>query len=79
VPFLPLSEVIAPIAAMSWLAVDVNKGTISGYVSHTQFPSFQLFVNGQPVYYNKESANPDDIRGKLIKAAIDQKLCDPSK
>lgn len=73
-----LTNVVAPIYIRAGLTVDISKGTVRGTIMHTKFPSFQVFVNGKNIY-NSEEGKPFDISKLRERAAIDLKLCDPSK
>lgn len=54
----PLVPGAPPIAYGIITVVNQNTGSVGGYATNTQFPSFQEFVNGQSVYSSPESGTP---------------------
>jgi hypothetical protein len=76
--FFPLSPpVVHHVAA----TVDLNAGVASGTVTHTDFPSLQIFINDAAVYnYSAEALGktPWDLIHTSVRA-FEASICDPTR
>ena len=57
----PLVAGAPPISYTVVLSINAQSGNIVGDITHTQFPSFEVFVNDHPVYSSIEIGIPANL------------------
>jgi hypothetical protein len=50
-----------PITYNTSVSINFNNGTYAGSVTRTDFPSFQIFVDGRPIYNSTEVGTPTNL------------------
>lgn len=54
----PLVPGAPPITYNTSVSINFDNGTYAGSVTRTDFPSFQIFVDGRPIYNSTEVGTP---------------------
>ena len=57
----PLVPGAPPISYDTSISINFNNGTYAGGVTRTNFPSFQIFVDGKPIYSSTEVGTPTNL------------------
>jgi hypothetical protein len=57
----PLVPGAPPISYNASISFNFNNGTFAGGVTRTNFPSFQIFVDGKPIYSSTEVGTPTNL------------------
>ena len=80
---VPFSSYVAPIVQATNLQIDLSTGVMSGTITHSGSPSFQLFLNGNEVWQSAEANSGADflkaIKGEPINETVNKQVCDPTR
>jgi hypothetical protein len=74
----PLVPGAPPITYNTSISINFNNGTYAGSLTRTDFPSFQIFVDGKPIYSSTEVGTPTNLYNSTF-VPIKGTLPDPTK